>query len=141
MTPRRNKLAFSRRNTKQNPDGEHITPVTDLEKILKTRGSFKPTIAVYKLEIPSLKDESPSKPSNSLSSRFDAKHSTSICSEIRSEIHPTIPLAHKGKGPLEISLTFKIPSLLQLNFPTSPNSEECVTHSFLTPVSFPDPVS
>jgi hypothetical protein len=64
-----------------------------------------------------------------------------ICSEIRSEIHPTVPLVQRGEGPLEGSSAFKIPSYLQLNFPTSPNPEECVTHSFLTPVGFPDSVS
>jgi hypothetical protein len=105
------------------------------------RGSFKPTAAVYQLEIPSLKAESPFEPSISLSPRFDAKHSTPTYSEIRSEIHPTIPLGQRGKGPLEGSLAFKIPSYLQLNFPTLPNSEECVTHSFLTLVGFPDFVS
>jgi hypothetical protein len=140
-TPRRNKLAFSRRNTRQNPDGEQITPVTDPEKILKARGSFKPTAAVYQLAIPSPKAESPSEPSTSFSPCFDAKHSTPICSEIRSEIHPTVPLVQRGEGPLEGSSAFKIPSYLQLNFPTSPNPEECVTHSFPTPVGFPDSVS
>jgi hypothetical protein len=140
-TPRTNKLAFGRRNTRQNPDGRQITPVTDPEKILKTRGSFRPTAAVYQLETPSLKAESPSEPPTSLSPLFDAKGSMPIRSEIRSEIHPTIPSAHKGKGPLGGLSALKIPSFLQLNFPTSPNSEECVTHSFLTPIGFPDSVS
>ena len=139
--PRRNKLAFGRRNTRQNPDGELITPVTDLEKILKARGSFKPTTAVYQLEIPSLKAESPSEPSTSLNPCFDTKHSTPICFEIWSEIHPTVPLIQRGKGPLERLLTFKTPSYLQLNFLTSPNPEECVTHLYLTLVIFPDSVS
>ena len=118
----RNKLASGRRNTRQNPDGKQITPVTDTEKILKARGSFKPTAAVYKLKTPALKTKSPSKPSNFLSPLFDAKYSTPISSEIRSEIHPTILLAHKGKGPLESLSAFEIPYFLHLNFLTSPNS-------------------
>jgi hypothetical protein len=77
----------------------------------------------------------------SLSPLFDTKVSTPNCSEIRSDIHPTIPLVHKGKGPIESSLDFDIPSFLQLNFPTSPNSEECVTHSVSTPVGSPDFIS
>jgi hypothetical protein len=107
----------------------------------KARGSFKTTAAVYKLKTPSLKTKSPSKPSTSLSPLFDAKDSTPICFEIRSEIHPTVPLAHKGKGPLESSSAFEIPSFLHLNFPTSPNSEECVAHSVPTLVSSPDFIS
>jgi hypothetical protein len=116
-------------------------PVTDPKKILKMRGSFKPTAAVYKLETPSLKAESLPEPSTSLNPCFDAKDSMPIYSEIKSEIHPTILLAHRGKGPLKGSSAFKIPSYLQLNFPTSPNYEECVTHSFLTPIGFPNSVS
>jgi hypothetical protein len=136
-----NKLASGRRNTRQNPDGKQITPVTDPEKILKARGSLKPTAAVYKLKTPQLKTKSPSEPSTSLSPLFDTKDLTSNCSEVRSEIHPTVPLVHKGKGPLESSSAVDIPSFLQVNFPTSPNSEECVTHSVSTPVGSPDFVS
>jgi hypothetical protein len=42
---------------------------------------------------------------------------------------------------LKVRQTVDIPSFLQLNFPTSPNSEECVTHSVSTPVGSPDFVS
>jgi hypothetical protein len=35
-------------------------------------------------------------------------------------------------------LAVDVPSFLQLNFLTSPNSEECVTHSVSTPVASPD---
>jgi hypothetical protein len=125
----------------KNPDGKQITPVTDPEKILKVRGSLKPTAAVYKLKTPQLKTKSSFEPSTSLSPLFDTKVSVPNCSEVRSEIHPTIPLVHKGKGPLESSSAFDIPSFLQLNFLTSPNSEECVTHSVSTPVGSPDFVS
>jgi hypothetical protein len=76
-----------------------------------------------------------------LSPLFDAKDSTPNYFEVRSEIHPTVPLAHKGKGPLESSSAFEVPSFLQMNFPTSPNSEERVTHSIPTPVGSPDFVS
>jgi hypothetical protein len=68
-----NKLASGRRNTRQNPDGKQITPVTDPEKILKARGSLKPTAAVYKLKTPQLKTKSSSEPSTSLSPLFDTK--------------------------------------------------------------------
>jgi hypothetical protein len=105
------------------------------------RGSLKPTAAVYKLKTPQLKTKSSSEPSTSLSPLFDTKVLMPNCSEVRSEIHPTIPLVHKGKGPLESSSAVDIPSFLQLNFPTSPNSEECVTHSVSTPVGSPDFIS
>jgi hypothetical protein len=116
-------------------------PVTDPEKILKVRGSLKPTATVYKLKTPPLKNKSSFEPSNFLSPLFDNKVSTPNYSEVSSEIHPTIPLVHKGKGLLESSSAFDIPYLLQLNFPTSPNSEECVTHSVSTPIGSPDFVS
>jgi hypothetical protein len=63
------------------------------------------------------------------------------CSEIRSDIHPTVPLVHKGKDPIESSSAFDVPSFLQLNFPTSPNFEECVTHSISTPIDSLDFIS
>jgi hypothetical protein len=131
-------LASGRRNTRQNLDGKQITPATDPENILKARGSLKPTAAVYKLKTPPLKTKSSSKPSTSLSPLFDTKVSMPNCSEVRSEFHPTVPLVHKGKGPFESSSDFDIPSFLQLNFPTSPNSEECVTHLVSTPIGSPD---
>jgi hypothetical protein len=107
-----NKLASGRRNTRQIPDGKQITPVTDPKKILKVRGFHKPTATVYKLKHPQLKTKSSSKPSTSCSPLFDTKYLTSNCSEVRSEIHPTIPLVHKGKGPFESSSTVDIPSFL-----------------------------
>jgi hypothetical protein len=84
VTPRRNKLAFIRRNARQNPDGEQITPVTDPEKILKARGSFKTIVVVYQLEIPSLKAKSPFKPSTSLSPRIP--YPSSLDLPLREEI-------------------------------------------------------
>jgi len=132
-----NKLTSSRRNTRQNPYGKQITPVNDPKKILKVGGSLKSTAAVYKLKPPQLKTKSSSEPSTSCSLLFDTKDLTSICSEDRIEIHPTVPLVQKGKGPLKSSSAVDIPSFLQLNFLTSPNSEECVTHSVSTPVVSP----
>jgi hypothetical protein len=121
-TPRKHKLASGRRNTRQNPDGKLITPVTDPEKILKTKN-------------PLLKTKCHSEPSTSRSPLFDTKDLTSNCSEVRSEIHQTFPSIHKGKGPLESSSTVDIPAFLRQNFPVSPDSKECVTHSFSTPKS------
>jgi hypothetical protein len=105
------------------------------------RGSLKPTTAVYKLKPPQLKTKSSSEPSTLRGPLFDTKDLMSNCSEDRSEIHLTIPLVHKGKDPLGGSSTVNIPSFLQLNFPTSPNPKECVTHFFSTPVSSIDFVS
>jgi hypothetical protein len=133
-----NKLESGRRNTRQNLDGKQITPVTDPEKILKARGSLKITVVVYKLKSPQLKTKSSSEPSTSHSPLFDTKDLTSNCSKVRSEIHLTISLVQKGKGPLESSSVVDIPSFLQLNFSTSPNSEECVTHSVSTPIGSPN---
>jgi hypothetical protein len=90
------------------------------------------------LKFPPLKTKSSSEPSTSLGPLLDTKVSTPNYSEVMSEFHPTVPLVHKGKGPLENSSAFDIPSFLQLNFPISPNFEECVTHSVSTPVGSPD---
>jgi len=105
------------------------------------RGSLKPIVVVYKLKHPQLKTKSSSEPSTSRSPLSDTKDLTSNCSEVRSEIHPTTPLVHKGKGHFECLLVVDIPYFLQLNFPTSPNPEECVTHSVSTPADSPDFVS
>jgi hypothetical protein len=122
-------------------DGKQITPVTDPEKILKVRGSLKPTATVYKLKPPQLKTKSYFEPSTSCSPLSNTKDLASNYFEDRSEIHPTIPLVHKGKDPIAVSWTVDIPSFIWLNFLTSPNSEECVTHSVSTLVGSPDFVS
>jgi hypothetical protein len=134
-TPQKHKLASGRKSTRQNLDGKLITPVTDPEKFLRARSSFETTAAVYKPKSPPLKTKCHSEPSASCSPLFDTKDLTSNCSEVRSEIHSTSPSVHKGKGPLEISSTVDIPTFLRQNFPISPNSKECVTHSFSTPKS------
>jgi hypothetical protein len=105
------------------------------------RGSAKTTTAVYNIRHPQLKTKSSSKPSTSHSPLFDTKDLTSNYSEVRSEIHSTTPLVHKGKGPFECSSAVDIPSFIQLNFPTSPNSKECVTHSVSTPAGSLDFIS
>jgi hypothetical protein len=116
VTPRKNnKLAFVRRNTKQNPDGKLITPVNNPEKNLKTKYL--------------------SEPSTSRSPLFDTQDPMTNCSEVRGEIHKTFPSIHKGKGPLEISLSFHTPVFLRQKFPVSPDSEKSVTNSFSTPDS------
>jgi hypothetical protein len=107
-----NKLASVQRNTRQNQDGKKITVVTDLVKILKVIGSLKPTTAVYKLKHPQLKTKSSYEPSTSRIPLFDTKDLMANCSEVRSEVHPIIPLLHKGKGPLEILSAVDIPSFL-----------------------------
>jgi hypothetical protein len=43
-TPLKNKLASSRKNTRKNPDTKQTSPVSNPEKILKSRKSFKQTL-------------------------------------------------------------------------------------------------
>jgi hypothetical protein len=134
-TPQKHKLASGRKGTRQNPDGKLITPVNDPEIFLRARGSFEATATVYKPKNPPLNTKFPSEPSTSYSPRFHTKNPKTDYSEIRIEIHQTFPSINKGKGPLERSLSFDIPSFLRQNFLVSPYSKECVTPLSSTPKS------
>jgi hypothetical protein len=99
VTPHLNKLASCRRNTRQNPEGKQTTPVSDPEKILKVRGSLKPTTAVYQLKCPQLNTKSSFEPSTSHNPLPETINPTLTLSEVKSEIHPQ-PLAYtKVKTP------------------------------------------
>jgi hypothetical protein len=134
-TPLIHKLASGRRHTRQNPDGKPITPVNNPEKILRARGSFEATASINKPKNPLVKTKFPSEPLTSYSPLSDTKDLETDYSEFRSEPHQTFPSINKGKGPLERSLSFDIPSFLHQNFPVSPDSKECVTPPFSTPKS------
>jgi hypothetical protein len=134
-TPLIHKLASGRRHTRQNPDGKPITPVNNPEKILRARGSFEATASINKPKNPLVKTKCPSEPLTSLNPLSDTKDLETDYSEFRSKPHLTFPSINKGKGPLERSLSFDIPSLLHQNFPVPPDSKECATPPFPTPKS------
>jgi hypothetical protein len=141
VTPRLNKLASGRRNTRQNPEGKQTTPVSDPEKILKTRGSLKPTTAVYQLKYPQPKTKSSFEPSTSHSSPPETINPTLALSEVKSETHPTTSDVHKGKNPTVNLSEIDIPLTLQLDFMTSLSLEEYTIHSDSTPAGSPDYIS
>jgi hypothetical protein len=58
-------MVSGRRNTRQNPEGKQTTPVSDPKKILKARGSLKPTTAVYQLKHPQTQAKISFEPSTS----------------------------------------------------------------------------
>jgi hypothetical protein len=97
-TPRLNKLASGRRNTRQNPEGKQTTPIFDPEKILKARGSLKPTTAVYQLKHPQPKAKISFEPSTSHNFPPETINPTLALSEVKSEIHPITSGVHKGKN-------------------------------------------
>jgi hypothetical protein len=132
-TPLKHKLASGRKHTRQNPSGKLITPVNNPEKILKERVSLEATASVNKPKNPLLKTKYPSEPLTSFNPLSDIKDLETDYSEFRSEPHQTFPSINKGKGPLERSLSFDIPSFLRQNFPVSPDSKDCITPSFSTP--------
>ena len=122
-----------RNHTRQNPDGKPIAPVNNPEKILKVRGSFEATASVNKPKNPLVKTKSASEPPTSGNPLSDIKDLETEHSEFWSEPHQTFPSINKGKGPLERSLSFEIPSFHHQNFPVSPDSKGCFTPSFSTP--------
>jgi hypothetical protein len=136
-----NKLAYGRRNTRQNLDGKPTTPVIDPENILKARGSLKLTPAVYQLKYPQLKTKSSSEPSNSRNPLFNTKDITSNFSEVRSETRQITSVVHTGKSLVETLSTVDISSTLQLNFATSHSLEEYFTHPISTLIGSPDYIS
>jgi hypothetical protein len=83
-TPHLNKLASSRRNTRQNMEGKQTMPVSDPEKILKERGSLKPTNEVYQLKYPQTKAKFSCEPSNSHNSPPETINPTTVLFEVKS---------------------------------------------------------
>jgi hypothetical protein len=141
VTPCLNKLASSRRNTRQNPEGKQTTLVSDPEKILKTRGSLKPTTAVYQLKYPQPNTKSFFEPSTSHNPLPETINPTLTLSEVKSEIHLTTFGIHKGKNPTVNLSEIDIPPNLQLDFMTSPSLEEYTIYSDSTPTGSPDFIS
>jgi hypothetical protein len=134
-TPLKDKLASGRRHTRQNPGGKLITPVNNPEKILKARGSLEATALVNKLKNPLVKTKCPSEPLTPHSPLSDTKDLEADYSNFRGEPHQNFPSINKGKGPLERSLSFDIPSFLHQNFPFSPDSKESATPPIFYPNS------
>jgi hypothetical protein len=143
------KLASGRRNTIQNPDGKHTTPVPDPEKILKSRGSLKPTTMVYQLRhtqpkgkiplevvtlqeylIKTLSEETKTVKAETLNLNLDFP-------EIKSETHTTTPCINEGENPSVKLASIDIPPTLQLDFLTSLSLEEYTIYSNSTPASSP----
>jgi hypothetical protein len=87
-------------------------PVSYPEKILKDRGSLKPTTAVYQLKCPQLSTKSSFELSTSHNPLPETINPTLTLSEVKSEIHPTTFGIHKGKNPVVNSSEIDIPSNL-----------------------------
>jgi hypothetical protein len=116
-------LASGRRNTRQNPENKQTTPVSDPEKILKARGSLKPTTAVYQLKHPQPKTKISCEHSNSHSTPPETTNSFLFSSVVKSEILPKTSVRHKGKSPAVNLSAVDIPLTLLSDFPTSPSLE------------------
>ena len=109
-TPLKHKLASGRKHTRQNPAGKLITPVDNPEKFLRARGSFETTASANKPKSLPLKTKSAAEPPTLGNPLSDIKDLETEHLELRSEQHQTFPSINKGKGPLERSLSFDIPS-------------------------------
>jgi hypothetical protein len=140
-TLRISKLESIRRNTRQNPENKRTTPVSDPKKILKARGSLKPTTAVYQLKHPQPKTKSSCETSTSHSTPSETTNSFLFSSVVKSEILSKTSIRHKGKNPTINLSAVDIPLTLLSNFPTSPSLEEYTIYSNLTPAGSPDYVS
>jgi hypothetical protein len=116
-------------------------PVSDPKKILKTRGSLKPTTAVYRLEYPQPNTKSFVEPSNSHNPLPETINPTLTLSEVKSEIHPTTFGVHKGKNPVVKLSEIDIPPTLQLDFMNSLSLEEYTIYLDSTPAGSPDYIS
>jgi hypothetical protein len=99
VTPRLSKLASGQRNTRQNLDGKQTTPIFDPKKILKTKGSLKPTTVVYQLKYPQSKAKSSFEPSTSHNFPLETINPTLALPEVKIEINPTTSDVHKGENP------------------------------------------
>jgi hypothetical protein len=115
--------------------------VSNPEKILKTRGSLKPTSTVYQLKYPQPKTKSSFEPSTSHSSPPETINSFLARSEVKSEIHLNTSVAHKGKNPVVNLSEVDISPTVHLDFTTSPSLEEYTIHSYSMPMGSPDYIS
>jgi hypothetical protein len=141
VTPCLSNLASGQRNTTQNPDGKQTTPIFDPEKILKTRGSLKPTTAVYQPRYTQPKAKIPFEPITSHEYPPKTLKPTLALPKIKNEIHPTTSGVHKGENPSVNLTAIDIPLTLWLDFLTSPSLEEYTIDSYSTPAGSPDYIS
>jgi hypothetical protein len=126
-------------------------PVSDLEKILKNRGSLKPTTAVYQLrqvqpkaKIPLEMVTSQEAPTKTLFEETSTKtvevetlNPNLAFPEVKSEAHSTISCINEGDNPLVKLASVDIPPMFQLDFPTSQSLEEYTIYSDSTPTGSP----
>jgi len=105
-------MESDRRNTRQNPDGKQTKPIFDPQKILKTKGSLKPTTAIYQLKYPYPKAKSSFETSTSHNFPLETINPTLALPEVKSEIHPITFDVHKGENPTINLSMIDIPSTL-----------------------------
>jgi hypothetical protein len=74
-------------------------PVSDPEKILKIRGSLKPTTVVYHLRHTQPKAKIPFEPLTLHESPLKTLNPTLALPEIKNEVHLTTSGVHKGENP------------------------------------------
>jgi hypothetical protein len=138
VAPRLNKLASSRRNTRKNSESKQTTPVSDHEKILKARGSLKPTTTVYQLKYPQPNTKTYFEPLTSHNSPPETINSFLAISKVKGEIHRTTSVIQKDKNPTVNLSAVNILPTLHLDFSTSLSLKEYTIHSDSTPVGSPN---
>jgi hypothetical protein len=134
-------MASGRRKTRKNPDGKQTTPISDPEKILKTRGSLKPTTPVYQLKYPQPKAKSSFETSTLHNTLPETINPTLSLPKVKGEIQMTTSDVHKGKSPAVNLLVINIPPSLQLDFMTSPSLKEYTIYSDSMPTISLDYIS
>jgi hypothetical protein len=73
-------------------------PISDPKKILKTKGSLKPTTAIYQLKYSQPKAKSSFEPSTSHNFPPETINPTLSLPKVKVEIHPTTSDVHKGEN-------------------------------------------
>jgi hypothetical protein len=113
------KLAFRRKNTRKNPDDKQTTPVSDPEKLLKTKGYLKKTSAstgkIYQPKVTQVNVKIPTEEVSLLSSK--EKHQKPHSAEA-STSNPEVKL----ENPEEVIPKVKLYDLKGENFQNTPIS-------------------
>jgi len=130
-------------------------PISDPEKILKTRGSLNPTTMVYQLrhmqpkaKIPLEMVTSQEAPTKTLFGEISTKtveaetlNPNLTFLEIKSKTHTTTSFVNESENPSVKLASIDIPPTLQLDFLISQSLEEYTIYSDSMPTGSPDYIS
>jgi hypothetical protein len=142
------KLALNQKNTRKNPDDEQISPFSDPEKILKSRRHFRQTVSSTNKNYQPKYTQTDSEDQHSelsippLYGEYSADKVTSPESDLvlpifETEAFSVVSHTNRKRRSVSLPVATDSPSLLEVHFPTSQNSNNYPIYLDSTSVDSP----